>query len=112
MYPLEKMEGKPLRWTSATSEIRVPLNQRTLPKKITVGLWGIPPLAGTVLRISANEVEIFRGQVPGTGMEETFALPSLASSPLLVIRLETPVNELPGDTRQVGVAIKSITLLR
>ena len=112
MYPIEKMEGKPLRWTSATSEIRVPLNQRTLPKKITVGLWGIPPLAGTVLRISANEVEIFRGQVPGTGMEETFALPSLASSPLLVIRLETPVNELPGDTRQVGVAIKSITLLR
>ena len=112
MYPLEKIEGEPLRWTSATSEIRVPLNQRMLPKKIRVGLWGIPPLAGTVLSISANEVEIFRGQVRGTGMEETFALPSLVSSPLLVIRLETPGNELPGDTRQVGVAIKSITLLR
>jgi hypothetical protein len=112
MYPPERIEGKPLRWTEAISEIRVPLNPSTLPKKITVGLWGISPAAGTALRISANEVEIFRGEVRSADMEETFALPSLVSSQLLVIRIETPGFETPGDTRQLGVAIRTVTLRR
>jgi glycosyltransferase involved in cell wall biosynthesis len=112
MYPAEKMEGKPLRWTAGISEIRVPINPRTLPKKIRVGLWGITPAGGIALRISANEVEIFRGQVRSAGMEETFVLPSVVSSPLLVIRIETPGFEVPGDTRQLGVAIKTIALRR
>jgi glycosyltransferase involved in cell wall biosynthesis len=112
MYPPERMDGKPLRWTGAISEIRVPLNPRTLPKKIRVGLWGIAPAAGTALRISANEVEIFRGQVRSADMEETFALPSLVASPSLVIRIETLGFKTPGDNRQLGVAIRTVTLRR
>ena len=112
MYSLEKFEGKPLRWTAAVSEIRVPLNPRTLPKKMSVALWGIAPPEGMAISISANEVEIFRGHVHGAGLAETLALPSLIGSPVLVIRLKSPGYEYPGDDRRLGVAIKSITLRR
>ena len=112
MYSLEKMEGKPLRWTAAFAEIRVPLNPRTLPKKMSVVLWGIPPLEGMAISISANEVEIFRGHVHGAGLDETLTLPSLIGSPVLVIRLKSPGYEYPGEPRRLGVAIKSITLRR
>ena len=112
MYRLEKWEGKPLRWTAATSEIRVPLNPRTLPKTMRVALWGMAPTEGMPIRISANEVEIFRGNVHGAGVDETLALPSLVGSSVLVIRLKSPGYEYPGEHRRLGVAIKSITLRR
>ena len=97
MYSLEKFDGKPLRWTAAISEIRVPLNPRTLPKKMSVALWGIAPTEGMPISISANEVEIFRGHVHCAGLDETLALPSLVDSPVLVIRLKSPGYVYPGE---------------
>jgi glycosyltransferase involved in cell wall biosynthesis len=112
MYPLEEMEGKPLRWTEATSEIRVPLNPRMLPKTMRVTLWAIAPADGMAISICANEVESFRGQVRGAGIDETLALPNLVASPILVVRLECPGYKWPGDSRLLGVAIRSIALRR
>ena len=113
MYSLAEFEGKPLRWTTPASEIRVPLNPRTLPKRMSVALWGIVPAEGmAAISISANEVEIFRGHVHAAGLAETFALPSLIGSPVLLIQLKSPGYKYPGDDRRLGVAIKSITLRR
>ena len=112
IYPPEKMDGKLLRWTAYTSEIRVPLNPRALPKKIRVSLWGIVPPEAMAARISINEVEIYRGQVLADGIDETLVLPSLGGSLILVIRLESPGFSWPNDSRRLGVAIRSIALVR
>ena len=112
MYPLELVDQAPLRWTSEIAELEVPLNQKTLPRSLTLRLFGIAPANGTDIRILVNGPELFRGRVSGEPVNQTIPLPDLAGVPNLSIRLESSGFQPEGDARKLGVAIRSIVLAR
>jgi FkbM family methyltransferase len=112
MHPVEQYDDAPLRWTSESAEIEVPLNQKTLPRALTLRLWGIAPANGTDIRVFVNGLELLRCRVHGEPINETITLPDLTGISSLRIRLESSGFQLEGDARKLGVAIRSIALSR
>ena len=111
-YAVESYRGHPLRWTSKSAEIALPLNPKTLPKSIEARFWGIAPPGGTEFRLLANGVELVHVHVGSDPIEHTVSLPDLEGRERLLIRLESSGFQAPDDPRILGVAIASIALLQ
>ena len=112
VYPPELMDGSPLRWTGELAELRLPLNQATLPTSLTVRLWGIAPPHGTSIGVLVNGLELFRGRVEEKGVNQTIDLPDLSGVRQLQICLASSGFQPARDARTLGVAIRSIVLSR
>ena len=112
MHSLEQFDHAPMRWTSESAELEVPLNQKTLPRALTLRLLGIAPPSGTDIRVLINGPELYRGRVQGEPISQTIPLPDLTGVPHLRIRLESSGFQTEGDVRKLGVAIRSIVLSR
>jgi glycosyltransferase involved in cell wall biosynthesis len=112
LHPLETTRGGPLVWTAPKAEIRVRLNQKTLPKRITVDLYGFTPAGGVNVIISTNGIELYRGSVHKTGMRKRLKLPNLEGRDELMISFDTPGFQFSDDTPWLGVAIRSLLLAR
>jgi hypothetical protein len=112
LYAAELFNGEPLRWTSDTAEFEVSLNQQTLPTALILQLFGMSPEGGTQTHIFINELEVFRCRVADKPVNQIIQLPNLANIPKLQVRIESSGFQPPGDARKLGVAIKSLLLVR
>jgi hypothetical protein len=113
VYWLEEIDGERLRWTSDTAKFEMPLSQQTLPTALILRLFGIAPEGGTQMRILVNELEVFHCRVAyGEPVNQTIQLPNLAKIPKLRIRIENSGFQPPGEFRKLGVAIRSLVLVR
>jgi SAM-dependent methyltransferase len=112
LYNVESYEGHPLRWAAKHAEIVLPLNPISLPKSLCVRFWGIAPAGGTEFRLLVNGVELVQGRLNGMPVEHTVTLPRLEGKERLLIQLDSPGFQIPGDSRVLGLAIESIALLQ
>jgi SAM-dependent methyltransferase len=108
----ETQDGRPLRWTMGNAQIDVKLNPLTLPRFVSLKLWGIGPAEGTSYRLLANEKEILKGRIDGLPTERIGELPDLAGLDQLRLRLEsTTFRPSNSDRRTLGVAVERLSLL-
>ncbi len=112
LYP---REGRPVqfRWTNGNGELLVPLEADVPPRSLRIGLTGVRP-GGIPFTLSLNDCTLFSGPVTTATWHRTFSLrdcpPSALTQPHLRIRLKSPSWTSPGDPRDLGVAVESLTL--
>jgi arylsulfatase A-like enzyme len=109
LYREESSGGRMFRWTSGKVEIAVPLEGRH-PRalRIDVARSSRPHHR---FRISAGDCVLFDGRVPTPDWETTFDLGRCRlAGDTLDIELESDVVRPPRDSRQLGVALRSIVL--
>jgi hypothetical protein len=112
LHAAELYQGVPLRWTSTLAEWIIPLRSPVHPTQMSIGCFGIAPEAGTDVRIVVNGREATRFRVGAADYEESFRLPDLTQAQVLRIQLFSSGRVPEGDSRELGVAIKSLGLHR
>jgi hypothetical protein len=112
VFAVERFKGDPLRWTGETAEFALPLNRNTLPKRLTIQLWGMSPPNGADICVSVNDVEMFRDRVMGRPTRHSIRLPDLSDAGHMSLRLESSGFQPDNEDRKLGVAIRSIVLSR
>lgn len=108
-FPLEQYKGRPLRWTNGNAQIPIVIANRVPPKSLTIKAWNLLG-SETPVHITANDVSIFNASLPLNGLDTTLPLPPLAEQNKLVIKINSEVFQIEGDTRELGIAIESLLL--
>jgi len=110
LYPPERLKGRLLRWTNGKASLTLPLRKDTLPVRLTLDAWNIRE--GESLRLTANSKELFFGTLDSKTWPRQFELPPLDGCDELNIQIESVPFSPPGDTRSLGVALRSLVLHR
>ena len=108
MNQLETVNDRPLRWTSASASLTIPINSAKLPRWLRVKLWGICPPEGTDLRICSNGIKVLSCRVLGQPFDQIVKLPKLTGCSELTLKFTSTGFQPPGDHRMLGVALESV----
>lgn len=108
-YGIEILPFGRLQWTSPSASFEIPNSEPKPAKRLALALWPMPLSSGTRLTVEINGVSLFDDAVPTN--ELNLPLDQFASDKRLVIQLRTnAATRYPGDTRELGVALKVLTL--
>ena len=106
---LEEVTGGPLRWTSARTIFRVPNSLERPATALLISCWPLEPPAGVSLRATINGRVAFDGPVPHDPIE--IPIGGAAGDEWLEIEIRvTPVTHFESDPRDLGVALRQLTL--
>ena len=110
MYSIDILEDKrAVRWTSSACELRVKVDQKTLPKLMWLRLGNIRyPDEGAFL-VDVNGREVIRSTAKES-LDYSVNLPALKGADELVISITTPKRTFPGDHRELGILIESLAI--
>ena len=113
----ERLDQQPVRWTQGSATLTVPVDPQTPPQQMEIEVAS-PGRDGVRLQVLTNGVEIWRGEVPDTGLSEALDLQAVPITGSLVIELRSgtfvPAQTVAGssDSRTLGVLVKKIRLSR
>lgn len=109
-YAAEATKEGPLRWVSGDARMEVAIDISRPPKAVSVSLWGIalPGAEEVVIRVDGRERA--RAKISEKGYLGEFGLSELHRSGLLKIEIISQGFSVEGDARELGVAVRSITL--
>ncbi len=116
LFPLEKYERRPLRWTNGNAEIPIVIGEGIPPKSLTLKIWNLRVSEIPQLEITANDVPIFKDRLdfkdrlPLNGLKLNLKLPPLDNQKALIIKVNSEPFQVPGDKRKLGIAIESLQL--
>jgi hypothetical protein len=116
LFPLEKYERRPLRWTNGNAEIPIVIGEGVPPKSLTLKIWNLRVSESPQLEITANDVPIFKGRLDFkdrvllNGLKLSLKLPPLDDQKSLVIKINNEPFQSAGDNRKLGIAIESLQL--
>jgi len=125
MYPLEMINNTHLlrwlpslnkrfaRWTSSESEIKIKLNPESLPKHLHLKFVKFDYHEEALFSLLANGEEIIHQGDANQELEFHVQLPDLINSEELHLNIRTKtIRKFPGDNRELGLLINSLTLDR
>jgi hypothetical protein len=111
----ERYGDGPARWTNGAARLRIPLYASYLPERLEVATV-VPTRDGTTLRIRANGVVLWNGEIPSGPWSRSLALAGVPLGNELVVELLSdtfrPAETVEGSTdrRTLGVMVRSIRL--
>ncbi|GMP05705.1 hypothetical protein [Bradyrhizobium sp. TM239] len=110
LFGKESTPGGALRWASPAAYFDVPNKPSAPARTLRLALWPMP-ISGSEFLVKINGREIYRGSVPAGPL--SFPLDELAGEETLTVELATnSVTRFPGDPRDLGFAIRELSVRR
>ncbi|OSI33367.1 hypothetical protein [Bradyrhizobium canariense] len=110
LFGREITPGGALQWASPSARLEIP-NKPVMPARaLKLELWPMP-ISGNEFLVKINGREIYKGVVPAGPL--SFPLDQFAGDETLVVELDTnAVTHFPGDPRDLGFAIRELSVRR
>lgn len=110
LFGKELTPGGALQWASPTAHFDVPNKPSAPARTLRLALWPMP-ISGSEFVVKINGHEIYRGNVPAEPL--SFTLDEFAGAETLAVELATnAVTRFPGDPRDLGFAIRELSVRR
>jgi hypothetical protein len=106
-----RRRGGPMRWTNGQARLVVPIDRNRPPTRLAVHLMR----SSRTTRVLVNEVELLNGPVPRQPRVVSLSVVPVAERLTIQLLSETVLQKRRGkssDARTLGVAVRSIRLLR
>lgn len=110
LHSPEPYEGGLLRWTSAFAHIKLPIDRRRSPTKLTLKTWPAGP-ESRKMTVRVNGALVYEGPVMMDSLPREFALEEIAE-PGLTIELAAETFRADNDRRELGVALRELTVTK
>jgi hypothetical protein len=103
LHGIEMMDGHVLRWTDGNAQWSIPTEERIAA--ISISLWAdvIPPGASVQVLVNGHEI----ANQPVWNGAQRFAVEQDGA---LTISIKSPTFRFPNDPRDLGLALKSVTI--
>jgi hypothetical protein len=110
LFGKEITPGGALQWSTPNGRLEIP-NKPVMPaRNLKLELWPMP-ISGNEFLVKINGREIYKGVVPAGPL--SFPLDQFAGDETLVVELDTnAVTHFPGDPRDLGFAIRELSVRR
>lgn len=110
LFGKESTPGGALQWASPSAHFDVPNKPSAPARTLRLALWPMP-ISGSEFIVKINGREIYRGSVPAEPLSLT--LDGFAGAETLAVELATnAVTRFPGDPRDLGFAIRELSVRR
>lgn len=110
LFGKEMTPGGVLQWASPNARFDIPNRTAAPARTLKLELWPMPILGNEFL-VKINGHEAYKGLVPAGSL--SFPLDQFASDENLVVELTTnSVTHFPGDPRDLGFAIRELSVRR
>lgn len=108
-YPSEDFGGRPGRWTNGAATLTVPLDPESPPRQLEIETIA-PSRQEATLQVLVNGTELWNQAIPTDGWTQSFSLEQVPMTEELVVELRSDTFSPPGDSRQLGIVLRSMKL--
>ncbi|KYH02354.1 hypothetical protein SE91_31355 [Bradyrhizobium sp. DOA1] len=110
LFGKEATPGGALQWAAPSAHFDVPNNPSAPARTLRLALWPMP-ISGSEFLVKLNGHEVYRGSVPAEPL--SFPLDAFAGEEKLAVELATnAITRFPGDPRDLGFAIRELSVRR